>query len=85
MHGGLDFYLGSSSLGKLVSRALSQAFGGTIKESHKLVGRKEGKDVYRTTYSVRLSDFRIGDFVRVDKQVFQVKKISTDSLLLRTM
>jgi len=85
MHGGLDFYIGSNSMGKLVSKELASAFGGSVKESHKLVGRKDGKDVYRKTYSVRMSQFKTEDFVRIDEQVFQVKKISSDSALLRAL
>jgi nonsense-mediated mRNA decay protein 3 len=85
MHGGLDFYLGSNSLGKLVSKELAQTFGGSVKESHKLVGRKDGKDVYRTTHAVRMSQFSLDDFVRIDEQIFQVKKTSPDSVLLRAL
>lgn len=85
MHGGLDFYLGSNSLGKLVSKELAQTFGGSVKESHKLVGRKDGKDVYRTTYAVRMSQFSVDDFVKLDEQIFQVMKVSSDSALLRAL
>jgi nonsense-mediated mRNA decay protein 3 len=85
MHGGLDLYLGSNSLGKLLSKELAQTFGGSVKESHKLVGRKEGKDVYRTTYAVRMSQFSMDDFVKIDEQIFQIKKISSDSVLLRAL
>ena len=56
-----------------------------VKESYKLVGRKEGKDVYRTTYAVRMSPFRVRDFIRLDGQLFQVMKISPDGVMLRAL
>jgi nonsense-mediated mRNA decay protein 3 len=85
IHNGLDFYIGSKSFGRIVTEELAGKFGGQIKESHKLVGRKDGKDVHRTTYAVRLLEFRFGDFLQLDEQVFQVKKLSSDSVTLRTM
>ncbi len=85
IHSGLDFYFGSKSLGKAIAKKLASDFGGTVKESGELVGRRDGKDIYRMTYSVRLSDFRISDFIMLDEQIFQVKKISSDGILLRAL
>jgi nonsense-mediated mRNA decay protein 3 len=85
IHNGLDFYLGSKKLGKIISKELMQALGGHVKESHKLMGRQDGKDVYRTTYLVRLFEFRVQDFLKLDDTIFQVKKISSDGVLLRTL
>jgi nonsense-mediated mRNA decay protein 3 len=85
IHSGLDFYLGSKSLGKVIAKKLASQFGGQVKESAELVGRREGKDVYRMTYSVRLSDFRVSDFLLLDEQVFQVRKLSSDGILLRAL
>ncbi|UCF08677.1 MAG: hypothetical protein JSW28_03025, partial [Thermoplasmata archaeon] len=85
IHEGVDFYLGSKHVGKMVARELAALFGAQMKESHKLVGRKDGKDVYRTTYAVRISGFRVDDFLQVDEQVFCVKKISPDGVLLRAL
>jgi len=46
IHNGLDFYLGSKNLGKAISKGLANEFGGEVKGSHKLVGKKDGKEVY---------------------------------------
>ncbi|UCE73087.1 MAG: 60S ribosomal export protein NMD3, partial [Methanomassiliicoccales archaeon] len=70
IHSGLDFYLGSKSLGKALSKRLASEFGGHVKESAQLVGKKDGKDIYRMTYLVRLLEFRIDDFIRLDEQIF---------------
>ncbi len=85
VHGGLDFYFGSNSLGKNISKKLASEFGGTIKESQKLVGKKEGKDIYRMTYVVRTLDFRVGDFVEVGKKVLLVLSVSPNKVVLRSL
>jgi nonsense-mediated mRNA decay protein 3 len=85
IHNGLDLYLGSKKLGKIISKELVQSLGGHVKESHKLMGREDGKDVYRTTYLVRLFAFRINDFLKLDEEIFQVRKISSDGVLLRAL
>ncbi len=54
LHEGLDFYLGSAKLARKVARALRGKYGGTITESAKLFGKKEGKELYRVTIAVRL-------------------------------
>ena len=85
IHSGLDFYLGSKNLGKTISKKLAAKFGGQVKESAQLMGRKDGKDIYRMTYSVRLLEFRVDDFLQLDEQIFQVRKISSDGVLLRAL
>lgn len=85
IHSGLDFYFGSKSMGKAISKKLALEFGGNVKESGELMGKSDGKDIYRMTYSVRLLGFQIGDFLQLDEQVFQVRKISSDGVLLRAL
>ena len=85
IHAGLDFFLGSKNLGKAISKKLASEFGGEIKESHKLVGRKDGKDVHRTTYSVRIPSYRAGDFILYQGKLFKVLKVSTEKALLRAL
>jgi nonsense-mediated mRNA decay protein 3 len=85
IHDGLDFYFGSKNLGKAISKKLASEFGGDVKESYKLVGKKDGKEVYRTTYAVRAQNFRIGDFVSQDEKVFEVLKVSANRIILRAL
>ncbi len=75
LHGGIDFYIGSSTIAKQISRDLSKKFAGKIKESSSLMGRKDGSDVYRFTYSIRLPEYKIGDFIKADGRIYQVLKI----------
>ncbi len=85
IHNGLDFYFGSKSLGKVISKKLASGFGGEVKESHKLMGRKDGKDIYRTTYAVRARGYRAGDFVELDGRVSRVLSLSTNKVLLSAL
>ncbi|HNZ87254.1 MAG TPA: 60S ribosomal export protein NMD3 [Methanofastidiosum sp.] len=55
---GIDIYMGSLSAARKIANELIKRFGGTIGESHKLMGldRDSGKKIYRTTVTVRLKD-----------------------------
>ncbi len=54
LKGGLDFYVGSAKAAKKMARGLKEEFGGRISESSKLVGMKDGKDLYRVSIAVRI-------------------------------
>lgn len=51
---GIDIYVGSTKLGRQISKAIATELGGAFSESAKLVGRKDGKNQYRVSYAVRL-------------------------------
>jgi nonsense-mediated mRNA decay protein 3 len=69
---GIDFYIGSRNLAKKISRRIEEELGGKITESKKISGRKDGRDLFRTTYSVRLKAYRKGDVVRDGDRVLIV-------------
>ena len=70
---GIDLYVGSKKLGKQISRAILDAFGGKFTESPKLVGQKNGEDLYRITFAVRLPEFVRGDIISADGTVIEVQ------------
>ena len=51
---GWDYFLTDTLAARALARLARQRLGATIKESATLVGRKEGTDVYRVTFSLRL-------------------------------
>lgn len=53
---GYDIYLTSQSYTKHLAGILKKKFNGEFKISHTLFGRKEGKDVYRTTILIKLKE-----------------------------
>ncbi len=70
---GADLYVGSIKLGKQICRAIIDVFGGKFTESHKLVGQKNGEDLYRITFALRLPEFVRGDIISVDDRVIEVQ------------
>ncbi|MFQ6056114.1 MAG: 60S ribosomal export protein NMD3 [Methanosarcinales archaeon] len=73
---GTDIYVGSLNIGRKLCRAIIENFGGKFTESPKLYGRKNGKDLYRISFSVRLPEFVQGDIIAVKNKVIEVKKLS---------
>jgi nonsense-mediated mRNA decay protein 3 len=72
---GTDIYIGSTACGRQMARAIVDDMGGTIIESPKLVGAKEGKGLYRVTFAVRLPSIVRGDIVRMHGSLVLVEKV----------
>lgn len=72
---GTDIYVGSTACGRQISRAIADETGSAIIESPKLVGAKDGKGLYRVTFSVRLPDIVRGDIVRMHGSLALVEKV----------
>ena len=70
---GIDLYVGSTKLGTQICRAVIDFFGGKYTESPSLVGQKDGVDVYRVTFALRLPEFVRGDIVSVNDRVIEVQ------------
>ena len=73
---GADVYVGSITCGRQASRAIIDEFSGTVLESPKLVGVKDGKDLYRITFAVRIPNLAPGDIVLMHGKPVLVEKIS---------
>ena len=80
---GYDYYIGSFKSGRKVAEALTEEFGGIIKESPRLISedKSTGKGLYRIWISVRIPEFEIDDFIRYEDKIIQVKSISKNSVL----
>lgn len=70
---GIDFYFGGRDIGKKISRKIVEKLGGKIIQSKKLAGRKDGVDLFRFTYLVRLPSYENGDIVLKDENICIVK------------
>jgi len=71
---GVDLYLGSANTSRHICREIESQLGGSSTESPTLFGRKEGKDVYRVTFSMRLPEFSSGDIIELRNRVIEVRK-----------
>jgi nonsense-mediated mRNA decay protein 3 len=74
--GGLDIVLGSAQLGRQLAKAIFQCLGGKQEETSKLVGRRDGRDIYRITLLVRLPRLTKGDIVLLRGNLFCVEGFS---------
>jgi nonsense-mediated mRNA decay protein 3 len=70
---GLDFYFGSKKIGEKFSRKVANELGGSVLTTRKLHTRIDGRDVYRFTYLVKLSEAEESDVVLKDGKICVVK------------
>ena len=80
---GYDYYIGSFKSGHKVAEALTEEFGGTIKESPRLISedKSTGKGLYRVWISVRIPEFEIDDFIGFEDKILQVTSIGKNSVV----
>ena len=83
VQGGWDLQLGSKSLARTWGRKLAKSFGGTVKESSKVVGVNDGVEVTRLTLSYRKPAYSIGDVVKHKKVLWIVDSWQKDGPILR--
>jgi len=73
--GGFDLYLSSNSSTRTISKKISEQYGAAVKESPHLAGVKDGEKFYRVTYSVRLPDYGVGDFIKSQNERLKILAI----------
>jgi len=72
---GLDIYVSSMDCGRRISRWIVKKLGGSFSESRKLYGRKDGRNIYRVSFSVRLPGFGEGTLLEIEDKVVSVEKV----------
>ena len=70
--GGLDFYISEKGPSLIIAKKIQDRYGGVIKQSSKNIGMKDGKQLYRVTYSVRIPSYQKGDFIKHDNSAFSI-------------
>jgi len=71
-HGGLDYYISEKGAGLVIAKKIQEQFGGEIKQSSKNIGMKDGKQVYRMTYLIRLPSYEKGIFIKQNSSFYQI-------------
>jgi len=84
-HGGYDLYISTIALGKALARDLIAIYGAEYKESSTLQGQKDGHDIYRVTYLVRLPPYRARDIVQYEGKLWLVLSTGPQSAKLRSL
>ena len=70
---GLDLYIGSVGSGRHICKTIIEELGGTFTESPSLFGQKDGREIYRITFSMRLPRFTPGDIISIRNKKIMVK------------
>jgi nonsense-mediated mRNA decay protein 3 len=71
---GLDIIVGSHRMGQEIARQVTGALGGQCTVHPTLVGERDGRPVYRITYSIRLPRWKKGDVVWTGKEYLEVRE-----------
>ena len=85
VEGGLDIILGSTQLGRRMAKAFVERFGGRLLETAKLVGKKDNRDVFRSTLLVRFPRLRRGDIVSFRGALFAVSGFDGKTTQITTL
>lgn len=75
VRGGHDFYMGSNSFARQAAIRVHDQYGGEMKVSKTLFTKKDGRDIYRVTYLVRLPGFITGDYLSGEGSFYKVRRI----------
>jgi nonsense-mediated mRNA decay protein 3 len=71
---GLDIVVGQNAMGEEIAREIIGALGGRYTAHPKLAGEKDGRRLYRITYSVRLPRLQKGDVIEADGEYLEVRE-----------
>ena len=79
-HGGYDFYVSLSQVAKGLAREMSKMFGAQVKTTHSIAGRKDGHELTRMTYLIRLPEYDTGDILEINDRYFLLRKFEGNNL-----
>ena len=74
--------MGSKSLARNWARHMTQKWGGQTKETHSVVGQKDGLDVTRLTVLYRRPGYDLGDILRWRNRLWTVSTWQKDGPIL---
>lgn len=84
-HGGYDFFLSDKQAAYNIIKKVQEEYGGTIKKSSKNTGMKDGKQIYRMTFLLRLPVYKKGDFIKIKKNYYQVLSVQSNKVKLKNL
>jgi nonsense-mediated mRNA decay protein 3 len=83
--GGMDYYVGSVGLAKAVAKSFRDSKGAAITESSSLIGKKDGRDLYRWTILIRLPLHNEGDIVEFEGEAHEVESVKASHTTIRRL
>ena len=82
---GLDIYMGTTNSGRMLAKQIANEFGGKTSEHPKTVGQKDGLDLIRLTFAVKLPQYRAGDIVVLGEEMLRVSSIGQKTVQMTEM
>lgn len=82
---GLDIYMGTTNSGRMLAKAIANEFGGKTSEHPKTVGQKDGLDLIRMTFAVKLPEYQAGDLVVLDEEILRISSIGQKTVQMTEM
>jgi nonsense-mediated mRNA decay protein 3 len=80
IHDGIDIIIGSQHIGVLICQGIVAQLGGRYTTHPKLVGEKNGRQLFRITYSMRLPRFQKHDVIRVKNRYYEIERIESHNV-----
>ncbi len=77
---GLDITVGSQHIGLLIVQGITAQLGGRYTTHPKLVGEKNGRQLFRITYLVRLPRYQRHDVVKLSRTYAEIEQVDTRHL-----
>lgn len=74
--GGIDFFFGSTHAARNIARELQESLCADFKESSSLWGKRDGEEIYRMTFLVRLPSFGPGDIIEIGGKDHYISRMS---------
>jgi 60S ribosomal export protein NMD3 len=80
IHDGIDIIVGSQHIGLLIAQGVVAQLGGRYTTHPKLIGEKNGRQLFRVTYSVRLPRFQKNDVIKIGNRYYEVLRVESHHL-----
>src|SRR5208337_505660 len=74
---GLDITVGSQHIGLLIVQGITAQLGGRYTTHPKLVGEKNGRQLFRITYLVRLPRYQRHDVVKLGRTYAEIEQVDS--------
>ena len=80
IHDGIDIIIGSQHIGMLICKGIVAQLGGRYTTHPKLVGEKNGRQLFRITYSMRLPRFQKHDVILSKSRYYEIERIESQNV-----
>jgi nonsense-mediated mRNA decay protein 3 len=77
---GIDIVVSSHHIGEAIGRAIVKELGGKMTSHPKLAGERDGKQLYRVTYAVRLPCYQRGDVIALDGRYYEIRDMGSNTM-----